>query len=83
MLYYHCNGGVGDMLHSTHGIDGRRNVVVYACPHSNRMVCENGVTLLRVRATTMVISLYIDEFTLLYNGMKGIGFINANAISGP
>ena len=42
-----------------------------------------GVTVIRVRATTMVISLYVDEFTLLYNGMKAIGFINAKVISGP
>ena len=38
--YYRCNGSFGDMLHSTHGIGGTRNIVVYACPNTNR-VCEN------------------------------------------
>ena len=42
MLYYRCNDNFGDMLHSTHGIGGTRNMVVYACPHTKRMVCENG-----------------------------------------
>ena len=40
--YYRCNGSVGDMLHSTHGIGGTRNIVVYVCPNTNRLVCENG-----------------------------------------
>ena len=30
------------MLQSTHGIGGTRNIVVYACPNTNRLVCENG-----------------------------------------
>ena len=42
MLCYGCNGSFGDMLHLTHGIGGTRNIVVYACPNTNRLVCENG-----------------------------------------
>ena len=53
--YYRCNGSFGDMLHSKHGIGGTRNVVVYACPNTNWLVCENGVTVIRIRATQMVI----------------------------
>ena len=53
--YYRCNGSFGDMLHSTHGIGGIRNIVVYACPNTNRLVCENGVTVIRIRTTKMVI----------------------------
>ena len=53
--YYRCNGSFGDMLHSKHGIGGTRNVVVYACPNTNWLVCENGVTVIRIRATKMVI----------------------------
>ena len=30
------------MLHTKHGIGGTRNIVVYACPNTNRLVCENG-----------------------------------------
>ena len=41
------------MLHSKHGIGGTRNIVVYACPNTNRLVCENGV--IRIRVTKMVI----------------------------
>ena len=26
--YYRCSGSFGDMLHSTHGIGGTRNIVV-------------------------------------------------------
>ena len=39
---YSCNVSFGDMLHSTHGIDYTQNMDVYACPRTNRMVCENG-----------------------------------------
>ena len=53
--YYSCNGSFGDMLHSKHGIGGTGNVVVYACPNTNWLVCENGVTVIRIRATKMVI----------------------------
>ena len=53
--YYRCNGSFGDMLHSKHGIGGTRNVVVYACPNTNWLVCENGVTVIRIWATKMVI----------------------------
>ena len=53
--YYRCSGSFGYMLHSKHGIGGRRNVVVYACPNTNWLVCENGVTVIRLRATKMVI----------------------------
>ena len=53
--YYRCNGSFGDMLHSTHGIGGTRNIVVYACPNTNRLVCENGVTVIRIRTKKMVI----------------------------
>ena len=53
--YYRCNGSFGDMLHSTHGIGGTRNIVAYACPNTNRLVCENGVTVIRIRTTKMVI----------------------------
>ena len=53
--YYHCNGSFGDMLHSTHGIGGTRYIVVYACPNTNPPVCENGVTVIRIRTTKMVI----------------------------
>ena len=41
-VYYRCNVSFGDMLHSTHGLDYTQNMVVYACPRTNRMVCENG-----------------------------------------
>ena len=41
-VYYRCNVSFGDMLHSTHGIDYTQNMVVYACPRTNRMLCENG-----------------------------------------
>ena len=47
------------MLHSTRGIGGTRNILVYACPNTNRLVCENGVAVIRIRATNMVIS-YLD-----------------------
>ena len=40
--YYRCNGSFGDMLHSTPGIYGTWNILVYACPNTNRLVCENG-----------------------------------------
>ena len=30
------------MLHSKHGIDGTRSIVIYAYPNTNRIVCENG-----------------------------------------
>ncbi len=53
--YCRCNGSFGDMLHSTHGIGGTRNIVVHACPNTNRLVCENGVTVIRRRTTNMVI----------------------------
>ena len=53
--YYHCNGSFSDMLNSTHGIGGTRNTVVYACPTNNRLVCENGVTVIRIRTTKVVI----------------------------
>ena len=53
--YYRCNGSFGDMLHSKHGIWGTRNGVVYACPNTNWLVYENGVTVIRIRATKMVI----------------------------
>ena len=43
------------MLHTKHGIGGTRNIVVYACPNTNRLVCEKGVTVIRIRATQMVI----------------------------
>ena len=41
------------MLHSRHGIGGTRNIVVYACPNTNRLVCENG---------------YLDEFMIVDDG---------------
>ena len=53
--YYRCNGSFGDMLHSKYGIGGTRNVVVYTCLNTNWLVCENGVTVIRIRATKMVI----------------------------
>ena len=28
MLHYHCNDSVGDILHSTHGIGGTRNITM-------------------------------------------------------
>ena len=40
-MYYRCNDSFRDM-HSTHGIGGTRGMVVYACPHTNQMMCENG-----------------------------------------
>ena len=43
MSCYRCNARFGDMLHSTHGIDGTRNIVVYAFANTNRLVFENGV----------------------------------------
>ena len=51
--YYRCNGSFGDMLQSKHGIGGTRNVVVYAFPNTNWLVCENGITVIRIRATKM------------------------------
>ena len=59
------------MMHSTHGIDGTRNMVIYACPHTNRTVFKNGGNCFRVRASTMVISLNLDEVPLVDDGMKG------------
>ena len=40
--YYRCNGSFGDMLHSTHGIGGTRNIVVYACQNTNRRCAKMG-----------------------------------------
>ena len=54
-VYYRCNVSFGDMLHSTHGLDYTQNMVVYACPRTNRMVVKMGVTVIQVQATTMVI----------------------------
>ena len=56
-VYYRCNGSYGDTVHWTHEIDGTRNMVVYACPRTNRMVCEN-----RGNCYT---STGLDEFTLV------------------
>ena len=44
MFHYHCNVSFGDMLHWIHGIVAldARHMVIFACPHTNRMVCENG-----------------------------------------
>ena len=73
MLYYRFNDSFGDMLYSTHDIGGTRNMVVYACPHNNRMVCENGGNCYTGTGTTMIISYSLDEFTLFDDGMKGSG----------
>ena len=60
------------MLHWTHDIDGTRNVVVFARPHTNRMVCENGGNCYTDAGHDD--GYYtLDEFTLVDAGMKGIG----------
>ena len=68
--YYRCNGSFGHMLHWAHGIGGTRNIVVYACPNTNRLVCENGGN---CYTDTDHEDGYLDEFTLVADGMKGSG----------
>ena len=63
--YYRCNDSFGDMLHSKHGIGGTRNIVVYACPNNNRLVCENGGN--RYTDTGHEDG-YLDESTLVDDG---------------
>ena len=63
--YYRCNGSFGDMLHSTHGICGTRNIVVYACPNTNRLVSENGGN---CYTDTDHEDGYLDESTLVDDG---------------
>ena len=65
MLYYSHNGTFGDMLHSRHGIGGTRNIVAYACPNTNRLVCENGGNLY---TDTDHEYGYLDESTLVDDG---------------
>ena len=58
------------MLHLIHGIDGARNMVVYACPNKNRVVFEN-----RGNCCTGTghDEGYIDEFMLVNDGTEGSG----------
>ena len=63
--YYRCNGSFGDMLHTKHGIGGTRNIVVYACPNTNRLVCENGGN---CYTDTGHEDGYLDESTLVDDG---------------
>ena len=60
------------MLHWTHKIDGTRNMVVYARPHTNRMACENGGNCY-IDAGHDDGYYTLDEFTLVDDGMKGSG----------
>ena len=73
MLYYGCNGSFGDMLHSTHGIGGTGNIVVYACPNTNRLVCENGGNCYTDTYHEDGYFINFDEFTLVDDVMKGSG----------
>ena len=68
------------MVHSIHGIDGTRNIAVYTCPHTNRMVCENGGN---CYTGTGHDEGYLDEFTLVDVGSEKIGYFNAKVISEP
>ena len=52
-------------LSSTHGIGGTRNIVVYACPNTNRLVCENGGN---CYTDTGHEDGYLDESTLVDDG---------------
>ena len=52
------------MLHSTHGIGGTPNIVVYACPNTNRLVCENWGNRYMDPVTKMVIK-SLDESTFV------------------
>ena len=76
MLYYGCNGSFGDMLHSTHGRGGTRNIVVYACPNTNRLVCENGGNCYTDTDTDHEDG-YLDESTLVDDGS---GYFNAKVM---
>ena len=58
------------MVLSIHGIDGTRNIVVYACPHTNRMVCENGGN---CYTGTDHDEGHLDEFTLVDDGSEESG----------
>ena len=53
------------MLHSTHERDGTRNIVVYDCPNTNRIVCENGGN---CYTGTGHDDAYLDESTLADDG---------------
>ena len=55
------------MLHSTHGIDGTRNMAVYSCPHNNRVVGANWGN---CYTHTGLDDGYLDEFTLVDDGTK-------------
>ncbi len=55
------------MLNSTHEIDGTRNMVVYACPRTNRMVCKNGGNCF---TGTGHDEGYLDEFMLVDDGIE-------------
>ena len=67
-VYYRCNGIYGDTVHWTHEIDGTRNMVVYACPRTNRMVCENWDN---CYTSTGIDEGYLDEFTLVDDVSEG------------
>ena len=54
-------------MHSTHGIDDTRNMVVYACPRTNRMVCENRGN---CYTGTGHDEGYLDEFALVDDGSE-------------
>ena len=48
-----------------YGIGGTRNIVVYACPNTNRLVCENGG---KCYTDTGHEDGYLDESTLVDDG---------------
>ena len=56
------------MLHSTHGIDGARKMVVYVCLANSRAVGENGGNCC---TGTGHVEGYLDEFTLVDYGNEG------------
>ena len=53
------------MLHSKHGIDGTRSIVIYAYPNTNRIVCENGGD---CYTGTGHDDVFLDESTLVDDG---------------
>ena len=53
------------MLHSTHGRGGTRNIVVYARPNTNWLVCENCGN---CYTDTGHEDGYLDEFMLVDDG---------------
>ena len=56
------------LLSSTHGIGATRNRLVYSFQIPIGWCAKTGVTVIRIRATKMVISQSLDESTLVDNG---------------